>query len=125
MALEHGRLLELAADSNLGNVSLILLGEIYSTLKKHLTLIRFCLAGNDVHHRCLAGAIRTNNGTQLARLDDEGQRIKRLEPIEGNGNTVEIKQSVGAFGHYLSYSAGVACKLACTVVSFPTDAFAD
>ena len=53
------------------------------------------LAGDDVHHRRLAGAVRADDGAQLARLDDERQVVERLKPSKLTRDAVEVEQGVG------------------------------
>ena len=60
-------------------------------------VVRPRLAGDDVHHRGLARAIGADNRAKLARIDDEGQAVQRLEAIERDRDIVEIEQALGAF----------------------------
>jgi len=105
MTLEHGRLLELAADAELGDLGLVLLGQIHLAVEEHLAAIGPGLAGDDVHHRRLAGAVRADNGAKLARFDDEGQRIQRLEAVEGDGDAIKIEDARRFFVVHGAHSA--------------------
>ena len=94
--LEHGRLLEFAADAKLGDFGFVELGEIVCAfLEEHVAGIGPRLAGDHVHHGGLAGAVGADDGAHLARLDDEGQFVERLEAVEGHGNAVEVEQRRG------------------------------
>ncbi len=95
MTLENGRLLELAADAELGNIGLVPLGEIDLAVEEHFALVGPRLAGDDVHHRRFAGAVRADDGAKFPGLDDDRQRIQRLETVEGDGDVVEIEHAVG------------------------------
>ena len=50
------------------------------------------LAGDDVHHRRLAGAVGADDRAQLAGLDEQRQVVQRLEAVEADGDAVEIEQ---------------------------------
>ena len=112
MAFEHGRLLEFAADAELGDVGLVLLGEVDVAVEEDLALIRPGLAGDDVHHRRLAGTVRADDGAQFARFDDEGQRVQRLEAVEGHRDAVEVENALAevfAFIAVLLRGLGFGC----------------
>ena len=49
------------------------------------------LAGDDVHHRRLAGAVGADDAAQLAALDGQRQRVERLEAVEADGDVVEVE----------------------------------
>src|SRR5438105_5835679 len=49
------------------------------------------LAGDDIHHGGLAGAVGSDDAAQLARLDDQAQAVERLEAVEADGHAVEIE----------------------------------
>src|SRR5262249_38900780 len=53
------------------------------------------LAGDDVHHRGLARAVRADDAAQLARLDVERQRVQRLEAVEADGELLEVEDVLG------------------------------
>ncbi len=102
--LEHRRLLEFAADAEHGDFGLVELGQVVGAfLEKHVAGVGPGLAGDDVHHGGLAGAVRADDGAHLARLDDEGQFVERLEAVERHADAVEIEQRRGGvfffFGH--------------------------
>ena len=50
------------------------------------------LAGDDVHHGGLAGAVRADDGAHLAGIDGERQLVEGAEAVERNGDAVEIEQ---------------------------------
>src|SRR5262249_56449025 len=79
MAVEYGRLLELASDSELGDFGLVEPGEIEAAVEIHLAGVGPRLAGDDVHHGRLAGSVRTDDGAHLAGLDREREIIQRAE----------------------------------------------
>src|SRR6185295_1810199 len=72
------------------------------------------LAGDDVHHGGLAGAVRTDDGPHLARLDGERQVVERLEAVERDADAVEIEQRggehFGGHGHSAGCGAGGAAS---------------
>ena len=64
--------------------------------EQRLALVRPGLAGDDIHHRGLAGAVRADDRAHLARLDHERQGVQRPEAVEADGDAVEIEQRLGA-----------------------------
>src|SRR5229473_2401747 len=54
---EHGRPLELAADAEIGDLRLVEPRQILAAAKEHFAGIGAGLAGDDIHHRRLAGAV--------------------------------------------------------------------
>src|SRR5712671_3611195 len=92
--LEHGRPLEFPADAEIGDVGLVEPGQILVAAKKYFTGIRAGLAGHDIHHRCLARAVRADDRSELALLDDERQIVKRLEAVEADRDAVQVQQNV-------------------------------
>src|SRR6185295_15491991 len=74
--------------------------EIDTSLEEDLALVRAGLAGDDIHHRRLAGAVRADDGAHLARLDRQGQRVKRPEPVEGDSDVVQIEKGRCERGHF-------------------------
>ena len=84
--LEHGRLLELAADAQAGDLGLV---EAQSGRcvwpKKTLAAVRPGLAGDDVHHGGLAGAVGADDAAQLAVVDAAGcSPFDGLEAVEAD-----------------------------------------
>ena len=61
------RLLELAADAGLRDLRLGQRQQIDVLAEPGRSRVRPRLAGDDVHHRRLAGAVRTDDAAQLAR----------------------------------------------------------
>ena len=74
--LEHGRLLELAADAGLRDLRLGQLQQIDVVAEPGRARVGPRLAGDDVHHRRLAGAVRSDDAAQLAGLDVERQSVR-------------------------------------------------
>src|SRR5262249_28312058 len=60
------------------------------------------LAGDDVHHRRLPGAVGADDAAKLARVDRERKVVKRLEAVEADRDAVEVENAamsrVDAFG---------------------------
>ncbi len=97
VVLEHGRLLELAADAELGDRCLVEAAEVDGTIEIDVALVGACLAGDHVHHRRLAGAVGADDGAHLAGLDHQRQLVQRPEAVEGNGDAVEVEKRVAGF----------------------------
>ncbi len=96
MHLEHSRLLKFPSNTELGDLGLVQFGEVEASAAEiDVAGVRPGLSGNYVHHGGLAGAIRTDDGAHLARLDGERKLVQCTETIEGNADAVEIEQSRG------------------------------
>src|SRR5215469_15947038 len=95
MGFEHGWFLKLAADPERGNPRFVHASEVGPFAKDDHPLVWARLAGNDVHHRRLAGAVWADHGAHLAFIECEGQRIQRAEPIEADADTVEMEERAG------------------------------
>jgi hypothetical protein len=95
VALEDGRFLELAADAELDDGGLVEAGQVDLAVEQDLARVGARLAGDDVHHRRLAGAVGADDGAHLAMVDGQRQLIQRFEAVEGDGDAVEIEQRVG------------------------------
>ena len=91
VALENGRLLELAADTRIGDLRLGKAREIDGLAEKRGAGIGPRLAGHDVHHRCLACPVGADHAAQLARIDRQRQVVQRLETVEAHRNSVEVE----------------------------------
>src|SRR5271165_2441370 len=98
MRLEHRRLLEFAADAQRGDRRLVELREVGASLVNNPTGVRTGFAGDDIHHRRLAGPVRPDDRAHLAVFQHQRQCVQRTEPVEADGHAVEVKQGVG-FGH--------------------------
>src|SRR5581483_10240433 len=95
VVVEDGRLLELAADAELGNGRLVLGGEVDTALvEQHVADVRPGLAGDDVHHGGLAGAVGADDGAHLAGSQLERQIVEGAEAVEADGDAIEIEQAV-------------------------------
>src|SRR5205807_3325887 len=66
MAVEDRGFLELAPDPELGDLGLVEAGEVEGPAEIHFAAVRSGLAGDDVHHRGLAGAVRAGARPPLA-----------------------------------------------------------
>ena len=92
LALEYRRLLEFPADPEFGDPGFIEPGQVGDAIEQHLALIRLGLAGDDVHHRGLAGAIRADDGAHFAGSQRQRQIVDGMKAIEGDVHAVEIEQ---------------------------------
>ena len=101
VALEHRRLLKLAADAELGDLGFVEPREIVQAVEHDVAGVGPGLAGDDVHHRGLAGAVRADDGAHLAGLDGEGEIVQRLEAVERDGDAVEVEKCGGQRFHRL------------------------
>ena len=103
VALEDGRLLELAADAELGDRRLVDARQVDGAVEIDVAGVGARLAGDDVHHGRLAGAVGADDGAHLALLDDQRQFVQRLEAVEGDGDAVEVEERVQRLlGHRLT-----------------------
>ena len=69
VVLEHGRLLELAADAGLRDLRLGQARQIDGLAEERSARVRPRLAGDDIHHRGLARAVGADHAAQLAGVD--------------------------------------------------------
>jgi len=88
--VEHGRLLEFAADAEFGDLRLVELGKIMRAVEQNVAFVGPRLAGDDVHHRGLAGAIRADDGAHLARLDRDREIVDGAEAVERHRHGVQV-----------------------------------
>ena len=90
--LEHRRLLELAADAGVRR-SRPRSARVRSIVwpKNAVPVVGPGLAGDDVHHRRLAGAVRADDAAQLAGVDRQREPVQRLEAVEADGDVVEVE----------------------------------
>ena len=94
MILEHRGFLELAADAEVGDPRLVQLGQIDPAVEVDLARVGLGLAGDDVHHCRLAGAVRADDRPQLAGFDVEAEVVERLEAVEADRDAVEVEDGV-------------------------------
>jgi hypothetical protein len=106
VTVENSRLLKFAADAELGDLGFVELGEIVQAVEHDIAGVGPGLAGNYVHHRGLAGAVRADDGAHLAGFDGEGQIVERLESIERHVDAVEIQERFGECFHPHSAGSG-------------------
>src|SRR5690606_24614818 len=91
VVLEHRRLLELATDSSLRDFRLAHREQVGRLTEPCGAGVRPRLARDDVHHRRLPGAVRTDDATKLACVDVEGERVQGLETVEAHGDVLEVQ----------------------------------
>ena len=89
--LEHRRCLKLAAYAKFRDRCFIKSGEIIGAVEDGLTNIRLGLAGDDIHHGGLAGAIRPDDGSHLVMIDRERQGVQGAKSVERDRHVVEIE----------------------------------
>src|SRR5690606_34249097 len=89
--LDHRGLLEFAADTHVGDFRLAVAGQIHLVAEIHLPLIGAGLAGDDVHHGGLAGAVGADDGPQFAGLDHQVEVVDGFEAVETLGDAVHIE----------------------------------
>ncbi len=76
VVLEHGRLLELAADAGVGDLGFAQSRQVDRLAEENRPLVGPRLAGDDVHHRGLAGAVGPDDAAQFADVDHQRQRVQ-------------------------------------------------
>ncbi len=91
LAFEHRRLLEFASDAEFGDLCFVEPRQIDRAVEQHVALVRLGLAGDDVHHRGLAGAVRADDGAHLARRNGQRQIVNGVEAVERDMHAVEIE----------------------------------
>ena len=91
MKFEHGRLLELAPDTGCCDLRFAELQKIDTLTKECLSRVGTRLAGDDVHHGRLAGAVWPDDATQFTGIDVERQVIDRPESVETDIEFLEIE----------------------------------
>ncbi len=96
VVIEHRGLLELPPDAERGDMRLVELGEVGPPVEHDLALVRPRLAGDDVHHGGLAGAVGADDGAHFAGLDQQRQVVQRLEAVERYGDAAQVEQCRGA-----------------------------
>ncbi len=106
MHLEHGRLLKFPADAEQSDFGFVELSQVAFAFEQGVAFVWPRLAGDDIHHRGLAGAIRPDDRAHLARLNGEREIVQRPEPVEGDRDAVEIKQGGCGSHFHCAYSAG-------------------
>jgi hypothetical protein len=55
--------------------------------EQHVAAVGPCLAGDDVHHRGLAGAVGADDRPHLAGLQHQREVVEGLEAVEGDLET--------------------------------------
>ena len=91
MALEHGRFLELPADPQQRDLGLVVAGEVDALAEQDRALVGPGLAGDDIHHRRLAGTVGADDRPHLAPVDVEREIVQRPVAVERHRDAVEIE----------------------------------
>ena len=91
--LKHRRFLKLAADAQRGNLGFVVTQQVYRAAKKYTARIGTGLAGDDVHHRRLAGAIGADDAAQFARGDVERQVVDGLEAVKTHVHVFKVEDA--------------------------------
>ena len=110
---KHRWLLKFSTDTQLRNVGFFVAQQINRAAKENRAFVGSRLAGDDVHHRGLAGAVGTDDATQLAGRDIERQLVDGFEAIKADADVFKIQNApVGRIDltcrHGDTASAGVA-----------------
>ena len=71
---------------------LVELGQIVAAVEIHVAVIRPGLAGHDVHHRGLAGAVGADDRAHLAAARPQREIVERAEAVERHGDAVEVEE---------------------------------
>jgi hypothetical protein len=95
VVFEHRGLLEFAPDPKRRNLGFVELGQIMPAVEHHLALVGAGLAGDDVHHRRLAGPIGADDRSHLTWHEDQRQAAQRLIAVERDADPVEIEERLG------------------------------
>ena len=92
-AVVHARCLEFAADAAQGDVGLERVRDVVA-LEKHRAGRRAGLAADEVAQRRFAGAVRTDDHTQLVALDAPSIDVHRLEAVEHGGQILDEQEKI-------------------------------
>src|SRR5262245_5815132 len=92
--LKDRRLSKFSTDAGLGDIGFGELEQVQVPPKPRCSRIRTGLAGDDVHHRCLTGAIRPDDAAQLSGLDVKREIVERLKAVEADCQLLQIKNLV-------------------------------
>jgi len=63
-------------------------------VEQHCALVRSGLAGDDVHHRGLAGAVGADDRAHLAGFERQRQIVDGVEAVERYVHAVEVRKQV-------------------------------
>jgi hypothetical protein len=85
---------KLAADAEFGDAGLIQPRQVGHAVEQHRALVRLGLAGDDVHHRGLAGAVRADDGAHLAGLERQRQIVDGVKAVERDVHAVEDRAAL-------------------------------
>ena len=91
--LEHRGLLELAPDAHLRDLRLVVAQQVDRAAEEHAARVGPGLAGDDVHHRRLAGAVGADDAAQLTRRDVQRQLVDGLEAVEAHAHVFQVQDA--------------------------------
>ena len=94
VVFKDGGFLELAPDPGVGNLRLGQTGEVDGLTEEGLAGIRAGLARDHIHHRGLAGAVRSDDRAQFAGINRQRQFVERPETIKTDGDVLEVQDDV-------------------------------
>jgi hypothetical protein len=94
VVFENRRLLELAADPHVRDLGFGEACQVDRLVEEDGAFVRPCLAGDDVHHRRLAGAVGTDDAAQFAGVDRQRQLVQRSKTVEADRDVFEIEDDL-------------------------------
>jgi hypothetical protein len=94
---EHRGLLEFATDASLGDVHLAHAGQVEGFAEPGAAAGGARLAGDDVHHGGLAGAVGADDAAQLADADVQAEVRQRLEAVEADVDVFQAEDGAVAY----------------------------
>src|SRR3546814_11383498 len=91
MLFKHSGPLELAADARMGNLCLVQRGQVNVLSEERRASGGASLAGDDIHHGGLAGAVGADDAAQFAHSDIKRQVVQGLESVETDRDAVQLQ----------------------------------
>ena len=95
--LEHRGFLELAANTQLGNLGFLVAQQVDGGAEENGATVGPGFAGDDVHHRGLARAIGADDAAQFTRCNVERKVVDGLEAVKTHVHIFEVEDT--AMGH--------------------------
>ncbi len=90
-SLEHGGLLEFAADAQGGNVRLVHAQQVVAAAEPHRAGVGPGFTSDDVHHGGFTRPVRTDDAAQFAVVDGEVEVVDGLEAIEAHAHVFHVQ----------------------------------